>query len=89
MTDPRLMDAAGWSMSASWGRLGRMVSGWALIALGVIGCVLPVLPGIPLLLGGLALLSTEYAWAGKALGRLKAWIARARDKTRTRQQQSR
>lgn len=65
-------------MRAAWGRLWRRASGWTLVVLGVIGCVLPVLPGIPLLLGGLALLSTEYSWAEKALRRLKAWVERAR-----------
>ena len=69
-------------MRGSWGRLWRRASGWTLVLLGVVGCVLPVLPGIPLLLGGLALLSTEYAWAEKALARLKGWVARARTRRR-------
>ena len=65
-------------MRVAWERFWRRSSGWTLVVLGVVGCVLPVLPGIPLLLGGLALLSTEYAWAEKALARLKGWVSRTR-----------
>ena len=61
--------------------LGRKVGGWVLVVLGIAGCVLPVIPGIPLLLAGLALLATEYAWAKVALARLKSWVDRARGKT--------
>ena len=69
-------------MQRSWGRLWRRISGWTLVLLGIAGCVLPVIPGIPLLLGGLALLSTEYAWAERTLDRLKRWLERARSARR-------
>lgn len=59
-------------------RVARQVGGWALLVAGVAGCVLPVIPGIPLLIGGLALLAPEYAWAGAAQRRVTAWIARRR-----------
>ena len=37
-------------------RLWRNVGGWILVALGVAGLMLPVLPGIPLLIAGLVML---------------------------------
>lgn len=37
--------------------------GIALVSIGLVGLVLPFLPGWLLIVGGLALLSTEYVWA--------------------------
>lgn len=45
--------------------------GWALFALGVIGIVLPILPGIPFLLVGLIVLSSEYVWAHQLLREIR------------------
>jgi hypothetical protein len=42
----------------------RLVTGWALLVSGTALLVLPG-PGIPLMLGGLALLAREQAWAGR------------------------
>jgi uncharacterized membrane protein YbaN (DUF454 family) len=39
--------------------LGRKVAGFSLLALGTVGCLLPVMPGIPFLLGGAALLGSD------------------------------
>jgi len=47
-------------------RIARITLGSALLLLGVIGLMLPVVPQIPFLLGGLTLLSTESRHA-KAL----------------------
>ncbi|ADV84635.1 PGPGW domain-containing protein [Terriglobus saanensis] len=47
--------------------LWRKVCGWALIVLGLVGCLLPIAPGLPLLIAGLALLAKDYAWARKVL----------------------
>lgn len=41
--------------------------GFALVALGLAGLVLPVLPGWILIIGGFAVLSREYSWAHAAL----------------------
>ena len=44
----------------SWARL---LLGWASIAAGLLGLILPIIPGIPLLIFGLVLLSARYQWA--------------------------
>jgi uncharacterized protein len=44
-------------------RFALVAAGWILVALGVAGLFLPVLPGIVLLLLGLWMLSSEYEWA--------------------------
>ena len=46
----------------------KVVLGFLLIGLGVLGLLLPLLPGIPLLLAGFALIGTEHRW----IRRLKA-----------------
>ena len=62
----------------------RKAGGWALLSVGVAGCVLPVIPGIPLLLAGLILLSHEYTWAKGALVKAKRWAVHVRRKARAR-----
>ena len=47
--------------------------GWALM-LGLLGLLLPVLPGIPLLVAALFLLSREYDWARRLLARARQWF---------------
>jgi len=63
--------------------------GWAFIILGVAGLFLPFLQGILMLLIGLSILSTEYAWAhnlqqklgarfpglGSRFNEAKVWVA--------------
>lgn len=49
-----------------------LLMGWGLLLLGVAGLVLPILPGIVLLVAGISLLSSEYIWAHKILQRLRA-----------------
>lgn len=58
----------------------RKVGGWALVVVGLAGLVLPVIPGIPLLIGGLAILAPDYVWAQRSLDKVKGWTARARGK---------
>lgn len=55
------------------------VVGFALVALGLVLLVLPG-PGFLLIIGGLALLATEYVWAQRALNYARRQAARARDK---------
>lgn len=50
----------------------RQTAGYACLVLGVIGCILPVLPGIPLLLAGLGLLAADSPWAARLRDNLKA-----------------
>lgn len=60
----------------------QKVAGWSLLAAGLSGLVLPVIPGIPLLFAGLATLSSQHRWARQLMVRLKrrshsAWSALA------------
>lgn len=55
------------------GSLWRNAGGWAFVILGVAGIVLPILPGAPLLLAGLVLLSADHRWARDCLHRVKLW----------------
>lgn len=59
-------------------RVWKQVGGWALVVAGLAGFVLPVIPGIPLLLGGLALLAQDYVWARKAMDKTKEVAASAK-----------
>ncbi len=55
-----------------WGTI-RTVAGVVLCGLGLAGMVLPVLPGIPLLLAGVALLGTNHPWVRPFMARLRLW----------------
>jgi uncharacterized membrane protein YbaN (DUF454 family) len=46
-----------------------LMLGWILLMIGVLGLLLPLLPGIPLLIAGLVILSREYDWARRLLVR--------------------
>ena len=63
-----------------WGRWASLGGGWLLVIAGLAGFVLPVIPGIPLLLGGLALLAGEYVWARRLLERVKGWWEQVRQR---------
>jgi len=54
-----------------------LVLGWILLLVGVIGLFLPLLPGIPLLIAGLVILSREYEWARQLLARARQLLPRA------------
>lgn len=60
MTEPRYLISARQRQQmrgafvASW-RIVRPALGWSSIALGILGCILPVLPGLPFLILGMAL----------------------------------
>jgi len=45
-------------------------AGWVLLILGGAGLVLPVLPGVVLLIVGLSFLSLEFKWARRWMGPL-------------------
>ena len=51
-------------------RLAVAIVGWSIIALGIVLMPLPG-PGTVLVLVGLSVLQREYAWAGRALTRVR------------------
>lgn len=51
-------------------RVAFNAAGWGLLLLGGAGLVLPVLPGVALLIVGLSFLSLEYKWARRWIGPL-------------------
>jgi uncharacterized membrane protein YbaN (DUF454 family) len=62
----------------------RKATGWGLLLAGVAGCILPVIPGIPLVIAGLLILARDYAWAKAALRRTKRWAVKIRRRARSR-----
>lgn len=57
-------------VSQLW-RMGRIVSGFFLLVLGVIGLFLPVLQGIAMIVAGLLILAPEFPWAQRLLNWLR------------------
>lgn len=53
-------------------RLVRIILGFGLIGLGIVGLFLPVLQGIAFIVAGLLLLAREYHWARRLLD----WVRR-------------
>jgi uncharacterized protein len=51
----------------------RNAGGWILVILGLAGLLLPVLPGAPLLIAGLVLLSADHHWARNCLRKVRLW----------------
>ncbi len=54
--------------------------GSTVLLLGVVMVVLPG-PGLPIVVGGLAILATEFLWARRALRQTKGAIAKVRRKS--------
>jgi uncharacterized membrane protein YbaN (DUF454 family) len=55
-------------------KLPVLILGWILLLVGVLGLLLPLLPGIPPLIAGLVILSREYDWARRVLARIQRWL---------------
>jgi uncharacterized membrane protein YbaN (DUF454 family) len=51
----------------------RSAAGLVLVVVGVAGLVLPILPGIPILIAGLALLGTDHPLRVAITRRLHRW----------------
>lgn len=66
-------------------RRARSVGGVLLVVVGLLGLVLPVIPGVPLLMAGVAILGRDHPLVRPALERL----ARLREKWRGRRRASR
>lgn len=58
------------------GRIWRELVGWSCLVIGVLGIILPIIPGIPFLVVGLAALSTEYRWVRSLLVWMKRKLGR-------------
>lgn len=58
------------------------IAGISLIALGIVGLVVPVLQGVLLILAGLAILSSHSVLARRSLTSLKLHLRRVRDRVR-------
>lgn len=58
-------------------RAALTLIGSSLVAVGLAGLLLPVLPGWLLIIAGFALLSREYAWAGSGLAFARRHAARS------------
>jgi len=56
--------------------------GGSLVIVGLAGLNLPVIPGIPLLIAGFALLASEFTWAEVILNRTKENVTKAVNKVR-------
>lgn len=54
----------------------RIVAGVILIGVGLVGLLLPILPGIPLLLAGVALLGSRHPWVRPFMARIRLWRRR-------------
>lgn len=54
-------------------RMARAAAGIAMITIGVVGCLLPIIPGVPFLVGGVALLGTRHPLVRPFAERLERW----------------
>ena len=64
-------------------RAALTLIGFALIAIGVAGLVLPVMPGWILIIAGFAVLSREYSWAHSGLAFARRHATRSGRKLRS------
>ena len=64
-------------------RAALTLIGFTLVAIGLAGLVLPVLPGWVLIIAGFAVLSREYSWAHSALAFARRQAARSGTKLRS------
>jgi len=52
----------------------RIISGFGLLLLGIVGIILPVMPGWIFLIPGLVILSDHFVWARRLLDRAKQYL---------------
>jgi uncharacterized membrane protein YbaN (DUF454 family) len=60
----------------------RTIAGVTLITIGLVGILLPIIPGIPLLLAGVAAMGRDHPWLRPVMARLDRWRNRWRDRGR-------
>ncbi|MBM3761101.1 MAG: hypothetical protein FJW36_12730 [Acidobacteria bacterium] len=66
-------------------RVLRYASGIGLVVLGIIGLILPIMPGWVFFVPGLMILAEELPWLDRFL---KRWLAYAKEKLKREQQPS-
>ena len=77
------MSAVGRLLVRGTRRAALTIIGFTLVAVGLAGLVLPVLPGWVLIIAGFAVLSREYSWADSALAFARRQAARSGTKLRS------
>jgi Putative transmembrane protein (PGPGW) len=60
------------------GGFWRKLIGWACVGTGLLGILLPIIPGIPFLVAGLVSLSAEHRWIRALLIPAKRKLAKVR-----------
>lgn len=76
-------------IKGNWKRLPHPFR-WAVVAtigssfllVGLLGLIFPIIPGIPLIIAGLAILATEFAWAEVLLDQAKGKFSNVLKKMR-------
>jgi len=56
----------------------RTVAGFLLLLVGTAGLVLPFVPGVVLILAGIALVGADHPWLAPILGKVRGWLKRHR-----------
>jgi hypothetical protein len=74
-----VVEAVASERTGGWLRIGRQIAGWFLIALGLLGLIVPVLPGFLFLIPGLGLIAPEVPWARRALEWSRARLRGAKE----------
>jgi uncharacterized protein YqgC (DUF456 family) len=76
-------------VKSNWKRLPHPIRwivaatvGGTLVIVGLTGLVLPVIPGIPMIFAGFALLASEFTWAEILLNKTKHHVNKAVSKLR-------
>jgi uncharacterized membrane protein YbaN (DUF454 family) len=63
-------------------RVLKVTGGFAMLLVGVVGWILPVLPGWPFAIAGLVVLGREFRWARSTLEWLKKRFPRKKSETK-------
>ncbi len=64
----------------------KIILGFVLLIIGIIGLFTPVLQGILTILAGLSVLSTEFEWAGRLHKKVLDIINRVKEKIKRRRE---
>jgi uncharacterized membrane protein YbaN (DUF454 family) len=56
----------------------RVIAGFILLAGGLVGLVVPFMPGTLLIMAGIALVGADHPWLQPAVKRIRDWVRRWR-----------